>query len=205
MNGVTGDAQALEAIVADRSMTDGDHGDRKGGPYPIGTIGILVTVGMLFAAFTTALLMRRTGTDWTPIALPAIVWPNTVLLLGSSIAVELARAGVRRGSGDRAALWLAIASALGVLFLAGQIAAWRMLAARGVLLPTGAHAAFFYMLSGIHAAHVLGGLGALVWTLRRTQRGVYTRASHRGIDHAAIYWHFVGGVWIYLLVLLTTL
>lgn len=171
----------------------------------MGLMGILATVAMLFAAFSAALLVRRTGTDWAPVPLPRLAWANAVVLVASSAALELARARVRSGGSRRAARWLGTAGALGVLFLAGQVAVWRGLAARGVFLPSGPHAAFFYLLSAIHGAHVLGGLGALAWTLRRTALGAYTAAAHAGLTHAAIYWHFVGGVWLYLLTMLATL
>lgn len=176
-----------------------------GGPYPIGLVGLLATVGMLFAAFSAALLMRRGGADWSRVALPPIVWANTALLLASSGAVELARRAVRRDALPALGRWLALAALLGVLFLAGQVAAWSMLVARGVLLPTSPHAAFFYMLSAVHGAHVAGGLGALGWTLRRALAGAYTSGHETGLTHAAIYWHVVGGVWVYLLTMLSIL
>ena len=171
----------------------------------MGLMAILATVAMLFAAFTAALLVRRTGTDWSPVRLPPIVWINTALLVASSAAVELARASVRRAGVFGPVRWLAIASLLGTLFLAGQVIAWLTLAARGVFLPTNPHASFFYMLSAVHGAHVLGGIGALAWTLRRATCGAYTAGHHVGLTHAAIFWHFVGGVWVYLLVVLSTL
>ncbi len=205
MTRIAGDGHALNALAPDRVGPDGKPGSVRLGPYPMGLMAILATVAMLFAAFTAALLVRRTGSDWTPVSLPPIIWLNTLLLIASSAAVELGRASVRRDALHGSARWLAIASLLGVLFLAGQIVAWRMLAARGVFLPTNPHAAFFYMLSAVHGAHVIGGLTALVWTLRRALRGAYTRARHAGLTHAAIFWHFVGGVWVHLLVLLSTL
>lgn len=180
-------------------------GEAPGGPYPMGLMAILATAAMLFAAFTAALLVRRTGGDWVRVELPPVVWLNTALLLASSAAVELARRAIRRGAPPLAALRLATGGVLGVLFLAGQVLVWRALAARGVYLPTSPHAAFFYMLSAVHGAHVLGGLGALGWTLRRALRGAYSPAHHAGLTHAAIFWHFVGGVWIYLLVVLSAL
>jgi cytochrome c oxidase subunit 3 len=171
----------------------------------MGLIAILATVGMLFAAFTAALLVRRTGGDWARVDLPPIVWVNATIILASSGAVELARRAVRLGAQPLAVPRLAAGGLLGVLFLAGQILAWRALAARGGFLPTNPYAAFFYMLSAVHGAHVLGGLAALGWTLRRMMRGAYSPAHHAGLTHAAIFWHFVGGVWIYLLVVLSTL
>jgi cytochrome c oxidase subunit 3 len=95
--------------------------------------------------------------------------------------------------------------ALGVVFLGGQIAGWRELTAQGLPLRSGPHAAFFYLLSGAHGAHVLGGIGALIWTLRRALGGAYGRTGHTGLTHTAIYWHFVGGVWVWLLAALTAL
>ncbi len=180
-------------------------GARRPAPYPVGLAAVLVTVGMLFAAFTAALLVRRTGTDWTPVALPPIVWVNTVILLVSSAAVELARAAAFRDDSRRCARWLTVAGLLGVAFLAGQVAAWRLLALRGVFLPSNPHAAFFYVLSAVHGAHLLGGLIALGVTLRRAAAGAYTAEHRAGLAHAAIYWHFVGGVWVYLLIVLSTL
>lgn len=205
MKGIPGYGHAAIGTVAGAIVRDGKVGTRRPGPYPMGLVAILATVTMLFAAFTAALLVRRAGTDWARVSLPPIVWVNTAALLASSAAVERARAWVRRAASRRSAGWLAIASLLGVLFLAGQVVAWRILAARGILLPASPHAAFFYTLSGVHGAHVLGGLGALTWTLRRAARGAYTASRHAGLTHAAIYWHFVGGVWVYLLVLLSAL
>lgn len=193
----------MTALAATPGMRD----DRAmpQGPYPIGLAAILVTVAMLFTAFTSALVIRRTGTDWVRIALPPIVWANTLVLLLSSVALERARAAARRDLVPRIADWLGVAAVLGVLFLAGQWIAWRELVAQGILLRSGPHPAFFYMLSAVHAAHVIGGLGALAWTLNRARGGAYGAAWHVGLNHTAIYWHFVGGVWLWLLAVLSTL
>ena len=100
---------------------------------------------------------------------------------------------------------LLILYAVGVLFLVGQLAAWYTLVRQGVFLPSSPHASFFYMLSAVHGMHVIGGLGALAWTRGRAGRGAYTAGHHTGLQHTAIYWHFVGLIWVYLLVLLVTL
>ena len=116
-----------------------------------------------------------------------------------------AKAAAGRDDSRRCARWLTVAGLLGVAFLAGQVAAWRLLALRGVFLPSNPHAAFFYVLSAVHGAHLLGGLIALGVTLRRAAAGAYTAEHRAGLAHAAIYWHFVGGVWVFLLVVLSTL
>lgn len=175
------------------------------GPYPAGLMAVLATVTMLFAAFTAALLMRRGGHDWVPVDLPALVWVNAAIILASSIAVEMGRQAVAAGGVPIGTTRLASGLVLGVLFLVGQILAWRALAGRGVFLPTSPHAAFFYLLSGVHGAHVIGGLGALGWAVRRVQRAPRAAATRAALAHVAIFWHFVGGLWVYLLALLTIL
>jgi len=173
--------------------------------YPIALAAVLVTVAMLFTAFTSALVIRRTGADWVRIPLPPMVWANTVVLILSSLALERARAAAKGDATSRIADWLGVTAALGVLFLVGQLVAWRQLVGQGILLRTGPHPAFFYMLSAVHGAHVLGGLGALGWTGRRARAGAYGAAQHDGLTHTAVYWHFVGVVWLWLLAVLSTL
>ena len=174
-----------------------------GGPYPMGLLALVATVAMLFAAFTAALLVRRAGSDWVAISLPPIVGANTLALVVSSAAVEMARRAVRGDQAVIAAGWLFGGLVLGSMFLAGQLAAWWSLVQAGVFLPTSPHASFFYMLSAVHGAHVVGGLGALVWVFRRTRAGAYTARAHGGLTHAAVFWHFMGVIWVYLLILLT--
>ena len=151
-------------------------------------LSFLATVVMLFAAFTAAYLIRRTAADWGRVDLPRVFWLNTAVLIASSGTIELAR---RRS--DRR--WLLATTALGLLFLGGQLLGWRTMAANGVFLPTHPHSAFIYMLTAVHGLHLLGGLGALLYAI--------LRATSVGL--CATYWHFVDAVWIYLLIMLTVL
>ena len=169
--------------------------------YPIAIAVVLWTVGMLFAAFTAALLVRRGAADWQPVPLPSILWANTLVLALSSAAVEAARRRSRPGGLDLKR-WLGLAGLLGLLFLAGQILAWMSLANAGVFLPTNPHSSFFYMLTAVHGAHVVGGIGALIWAVRRAPRAA---TSWQPLKYVATYWHFVGIVWLWLLVALSTL
>jgi cytochrome c oxidase subunit 3 len=191
----------IGARVMPRYSTGAEHG----GPYPIALATILVTVAMLFSAFTAALLIRRTGADWARVPLPPIVWANTAVLLLSSVAVERARAAARADGFGRVGDWLAAAALLGFAFLGGQLIAWRGLVAEGFFLSSNPHAAFFYMLSAVHGAHVLGGLVALAWTFEHARAGAYNAIHHEGLTHTAIYWHFVGVVWLWVVALLRTL
>lgn len=173
-------------------------------PYAVGLMAIIATVTMLFVAFTAALLVRRAAADWVRIDLPEILWWNTGVVLASSLPAELGRRALGRGARASAARWVAGTLGLGLAFLAGQGAAWWALARRGVFLPTSPYASFFYLLSAVHGAHLLGGLIALGWCWRRMRMGA-SSASQRGLGHATVYWHFVAGVWLYVFVLLRTL
>jgi cytochrome c oxidase subunit III len=168
------------------------------GPYSMGLMTLLATITMLFSAFVAALLMRRIGGDWEPLRVPAVLWVNTLVLALSSALVEVARSAVRQGLREGAERRLALAAAFGVFFLLGQLGAWIQLQRWGFLLRTGPHVAFFYVVSVVHAIHVVAGVVVLLWTLRRLAAGAYTAADHRGLTHAGIFWHFLGGTWLYL-------
>ena len=157
----------------------------------------LVPVLMLFLAFTSAYIVRQgLGQDWTPVALPGIVWLNTAVLALSSVALELGRR--REGR-----VWLGLALALGVAFLAGQVAAWLELVGRGVHLGTTAHGSFFYVFTGTHAAHLIAGVLGLMAASLWPASGWLRTPRPTALAAAAVYWHFMGLVWIGILCLLT--
>lgn len=164
-------------------------------------LAFLGTATMLFAGFASAYLVRREGLDWLHLQLPRVLYFNTVILLASSAAMEIARRMFRRWELERARFWIGATAALGVVFLAGQILAWRQFVAQGVYLPSNPYAAFFYVLTALHGLHLLGGIGALVYVFARLPR------SGLGFDGnalagAVLYWHFVDVLWVSLFVLL---
>lgn len=171
--------------------------------------GIWVALGaitMSFAALTSAMIVRQgTALDWRHIALPSILYLNTIALLASSITLEAARrkvAAYSRGIETRISipmLWLLATLTFGLLFVAGQSIAWLQLRAEGLYLASNPNSSFFYLFTGVHAAHVLGGLMALVYVTSKLRRGVLRRSTFAA---AAQYWHFMGALWLYLLLLL---
>lgn len=163
---------------------------------------ILATVTMLFAGFTSAYLVRRSAADWVPVYAPPILLLNTVVLLLSSAAVELAKSALEAGRRHGAGTWLLVSAGLGLVFLAGQVLAWRQLSAFGIFLPTSPHGSFLYMLTGVHAVHVLGGLAALLYVLGREWRPRPLQPAADSLALSAVYWHFVTGVWVFLYALL---
>ena len=185
------------------------HGDGGGGPNAtfdpaqFGLWAFLGTVSMLFIGFTSAYIVRRTGVDWRPLPLPGLLWVNTGVLLLSSAALEIARR--RRNALDLAGLraWLGATALLAASFVGGQFQAWRLLRALGFFLSSNPHSSFFYMLSGVHLLHLAGGLVWFSLVLFRL-RGARYAASDGGrtLSLFATYWHFLGLLWVYVLVLI---
>ena len=166
----------------------------------------LATVTMLFAAFTSALIVRRSGGDWRHLELPTILWANTLALALSSLALESARWAGGRRRWPLANLGLAASMALGLGFLGGQILAWRQLMEVGLFAGSSAHGSFFYMLTGAHGLHVVAALAVLAWGTAKTLSGAGRRDLHRWtsiMGTCRTFWHFLGAVWLYLFVLLS--
>ncbi|HEX8774938.1 MAG TPA: cytochrome c oxidase subunit 3 [Pyrinomonadaceae bacterium] len=191
----------------------GDDGSRNLMPdhrYRIGMWVGLASIMMLFTALSSAYIVRsRVGTanDWHPIAIPHMLWLSTSLILLSSATFEAARKFIKRGEDKRYRLWLMITVALGCGFLATQLLAWRDLVAAGIYLATNPHSSFFYVLTGVHGLHLLGGILMLGFLLLQAWRRAGARSPARAghgdsADAVAIYWHFMDGLWIYLFLLL---
>jgi cytochrome c oxidase subunit 3 len=158
---------------------------------------------MLFIALTSAYVVRQgLGGDWQTVRMPRLLWLTTAILLGSSLSLELARSSFNRGLDRVFKGWLTITLLLGVVFLLGQLLAWRQLAAQGIYLNTNPHSSFFYLLSGTHGLHVVGGVIALAVVAWGAWRHRYTWRQHTAVDVAGLYWHFMDGLWVYLLVVL---
>lgn len=164
----------------------------------------IFAITMSFAALTSALMVRQGSGDWKHIELPRIIYANTLALLISSYTFEMARRRVTRGSKaeTRASLpWLTVTFALGLFFVAGQYLVWRHLAAQGLYLATTSNSSFFYVLTAMHALHLLGGMAALGYLIGRITA---SQATFRWtlFEGTTIYWHFMGGLWLYLLVVI---
>jgi cytochrome c oxidase subunit 3 len=159
---------------------------------------------MVFAALTSAFVVRRGLTDmneWVSIRKPSILFWNTGILLLSSILLDLSRRALKAGQRSRFNLWWSAATALGVLFLAGQAYAWYQMRQTGLFISTTPAASFFYVFTAAHAAHVLGGVAALIYVDIQALRLRLGPAKRTWIDVTAVFWHFLDGLWLYLMVL----
>ncbi len=176
-------------------------------------IGVAASA-MIFAALTSALMVRKgAAADWRHIALPPILYFNTVILVASSATAALARrrllatwivaADSRPGTvpAGTGLTWLYVTLGLGVLFVAGQLAAWRELAAQGVFLASNPSSSFFYVFTALHGLHLVGGviaLGYLIWRVRTAGDD----PPEQALGAATLYWHFLDVLWLYLLLVL---
>ena len=168
----------------------------------------IAAISMSFAAFTSALIVRQgASSDWRHITLPSILYLSTLVLLASSVPLEIARRRVAAYMGGHATRvevprrWLLLTLGMGLLFVAGQYMAWLQLRSQGLYLATNPNSSFFYVFTALHAVHVLGGLGGLVRATVKLGNGTLRRST---LNATAYYWHFMGVLWLYLFFLLWT-
>jgi cytochrome c oxidase subunit 3 len=187
---------------------DGGDGDKRRRPGPssprryyTGIALAIVSILMFFMALASAYIIRKAGNDWVPVHLPAVLWVNTVALLASSGTMELARRRLAAANlnGFRT-LWQ-LTTGLGLLFLVGQLIAWRQLVAQGVYVSTNPASSFFYIFTAAHGLHLLGGVGALLYvSIRKFEQTKLSQVT--AAEVTSYYWHFMDGLWVFLLALL---
>ncbi len=182
----------------------GDNAPSLFDPTRFGLWAFLGTISMLFIGFTSAYMLRRASADWNPITAPSILWLNTALLAASSFTLEWARRRLQGWDLMGTARFFGATGLLGALFVTGQFLAWWTLRAQGVFLATNPHSSFFYMLTGIHALHLSGGLIWFAVIAARLHR-LTTLPGSDGLGLFATYWHFLGLLWAYLLFVLFVL
>jgi cytochrome c oxidase subunit 3 len=184
---------------------EGGGSDNRGSSRRASMTGLMVLLAattMAFAAFTSAFVVRRgISNDWIGLPMPRVVWANTAILLASSLMLELARRALRSGRRSAFNRYWTAGTALGVLFLIGQAFAWRQLSAAGIFVATNPSSSFFYLLTAAHALHILGGLTALVYVDVQALSLQLGPGKRTAVDVSALFWHFVDGLWLFLMFL----
>jgi cytochrome c oxidase subunit III len=191
---------------------DGGGGDGEGNkrrkPAPVSSrryqtaiVLAMISIVMFFMGLAATFLVRKMGRDWVPVHLPFMVWVNTIILLASSGTIELARRKEAANDLQGFRTFWRVTTALGVLFLIGQVVAWRELVAEGFYVNTNPASSFFYIFTAAHGIHLLGGIGALFYVLLRNfDKTKLTRSV--AAEVTSYYWHFMDGLWLFLLALL---
>jgi cytochrome c oxidase subunit 3 len=166
----------------------------------IGLWAFMFTLSGIFGLFMVAYQMRiELTTDWVSIPKPAILWLNTAVLVLASIAFEYTKSQARQKKAAGIRQGLLLSGLLTFAFLAGQLGAWNELEGSGYLLAGNPANSFFYLLTGLHGLHLLGGL--LVWA-KSTWRMLAGYEVALSVELCATYWHFLLLVWIVLFGLL---
>ena len=176
-----------------------------GSSLPTAKIGLgvfLAVVGCLFALFTSAYFMRMALSDWQPMPVPRLLWLNTGMLILSSIALQCASVAVRKRQIDTVRLGLAAAGLTALAFLVGQLLAWRDLTADGYFLASNPANSFFYLITGMHGLHIIGGLVGLGRTTAGAWNGARPERLRLSVELCAMYWHFLLFIWLAIFALL---
>jgi cytochrome c oxidase subunit 3 len=169
------------------------------GLYRVGLLTACISISAFFIALVIAYYWRKhTPPFWDPVPIPKTLWLSTILILISSGTFETARRLFRRGNWRIASHCLLATASLGMAFLASQLTAWRSLVLHGAFLAKNPHSSFFFLFTGLHAAHLIGGLVVLfVVVLGKSKR-------RELVDVAVNYWHFLSVLWIVLFYVLMT-
>ena len=167
----------------------------------------MASILMLFGALASAYVATSgSSKNWRPIAAPPSIWLSTVLILLSSGTFEAARRCLKREDERGYERWLVFTLLLGAGFLGSQLLAWQQLAAQGLYLTVNPYSSFFYLFTGTHGVHLLGGLSGLCYLLVRARgrhKGVRAGHGHEAAASiTALYWHFMDALWIGLFLLL---
>lgn len=180
----------------------------KPNKYRIGMWFTMLIVLMTFSGLIGAYVVIASDNvaEWKPFNLPIQVWISTFLLFFSSVAYEISRIKLRNENQKQARTWLLVTTAFGAAFISSQILSWFELQREGVYLQSNPYAGFFYILTAVHAVHVLGGICALGYVLLRTWHETNSpeELAKRQTISTVVgwYWHLMDGLWIVLFLLL---
>ena len=162
----------------------------------------LVVVGVIFSLLAVSYYVRMELGDWIPMADPSLLWVNTALLIVSSVVLQLAR-NAAQGQNFLRTRALFISSGLfAIFFVVGQAVAWQQLSNAGFTVANGPASAFFYLLTGMHALHIVGGL----WVWSKTSLRFFSQTELSEVKHSVelctTYWHFLLVLWVFIFAVL---
>jgi len=161
----------------------------------------LVSIIMFFGGLTSAVIVSKSGADWIKFQVPSMFLVSTFIIIASSFVYQIALISIKKDNLKLAKPLISVTLLLGVSFAISQYIAWAQLYHSGVFWagdqsnPAGS---YFYALTGLHLLHVLGGLISLIVVLVKTLKEKYNAKNLLGVQLSITYWHFLGGLWIYL-------
>lgn len=198
---MTTESEKLEEI----SDADFQKVKRKKVAKPLLWFG-MISIVMLFAGLTSAVIVRKGDGDWDTFELPDIFLISTITLAISSITIWLAQRGAKKNNQGLVKAGLTTTLALGIAFVYMQLQGYSQLTEMGIFFTGAEHSSsgsFLYIISALHIAHLIGGMIALIITLFNGFREKYKPKNLLGLQLCSIYWHFMDAMWIYLYIFFT--
>lgn len=162
----------------------------------------MVSIVMVFAALSSALIVRQGEGNWNFFEMPLAFWITSALVILSSGTMYYALRAAEKKNLSATVTGLWITALLGVAFLAGQFIGWTQLADAGIYFRDNPSNSFLIVLTGLHGLHLLGGLIAVVTVLVKSILLRYKPGEILGLELCSTYWHFMGALWIYLFLFL---
>jgi cytochrome c oxidase subunit 3 len=161
----------------------------------------LASITMMFLALTSAYVVRQAAGNWHEFQLPDLFFINTGIMLVSSLTIQGSYTMFKREQATSYRGLMVLTFLLGLAFVVMQYKGWLALQDIGVFMDGNPSGSFVYVISGLHAAHVLGGAGALIVALLHAFILPVKATERRKVRFhlIVIYWHFVGFLWVYLL------
>lgn len=178
----------------------GERGKKKMHPHKFTLWVAIGSIVMMFAGLTSAFIVKSNQTGWVPVVMPKVFWASTAAMLISSITLQVALRSFKQREMRQYRLFIGVTLLLGLAFVALQWMGFQQLWAQQVTFRGAGAGQFLYVIFGLHALHVAGGIIALLVMLIKAFAGKIKLYSAIPVEVAATYWHFVDLLWIYLLV-----
>jgi len=171
-------------------------------PKKFGMWLFMASVMMLFMSLTSAYIVRQSEGNWVFFELPSLFYVTSVIIVLSSITMQLGYAWAKRDNASMTKLMLLITSVFGIAFLAGQFFGWKQLVGNSIYLVGNPSGSFLYILTGLHGLHIISAIIFLLIMLNASLKGKVHAGNMTKMEMCTTYWHFLGGLWLYLFVFL---
>jgi cytochrome c oxidase subunit III len=171
-------------------------------PYKFTMWIALGSIIMAFAGLTSAVIVKKQQAGWVSFTMPTIFLYSTIIMLASSATIFLATKAFKKRQMPSYRILISITTLLGILFCITQVLGFKQLTAMGLNVKSTTSASFIYVIAGLHMAHIVGGIVALIIMFLRAYSTKYKTYSSTGLEVIGTYWHFVDFLWLYLYIFL---
>jgi cytochrome c oxidase subunit 3 len=179
-----------------------DHKESSVNPRKFIVWLFIVTIVMLFAALTSAYLVKQGEGNWLRFELPGIFWFTSGIILMSSVSMQLAYWASKKDQITKIRIFLSLTLLLGMAFLYGQYQSWEELVQQDVFFVGNPAGSFIYVLTGLHGFHLISGIIFLLFVLYSAFKFKIHSKNITWMEMSTTYWHFLGALWLYLFIFL---